>query len=109
MKRLSVIAIMLTALTGCTVTPGVYMSTSGKNVVDTGDRDISKFVDICSYPRNVDTTLSEVYVFKLFRTETATGTVTSPAIIITLDIFKYCRPHYFPVGKALAVNTFHLQ
>ncbi|EOZ5676334.1 hypothetical protein WKC52_14950 [Morganella morganii] len=46
MKRLSVIAIMLTALTGCTVTPGVYMSTSGKNVVDTGDRDISKFVDI---------------------------------------------------------------
>ncbi|HAW7977445.1 TPA: polysaccharide export protein Wza, partial [Escherichia coli] len=48
MKRLSVIAIMLTALTGCTVTPGVYMSTSGKNVLDTGDRDISKFVDI--YP-----------------------------------------------------------
>ncbi|MEX9871327.1 polysaccharide export protein [Providencia huaxiensis] len=35
-------------LTGCTVTPGVYMSTSGKNVVDTDDRDISKFVDI--YP-----------------------------------------------------------
>ncbi|HCT1400351.1 TPA: polysaccharide export protein [Morganella morganii] len=35
-------------LTGCTVTPGVYMSTSGKNIVDTGDRDIAKFVDI--YP-----------------------------------------------------------
>ncbi|MDT0135536.1 polysaccharide export protein [Providencia huaxiensis] len=35
-------------LTGCTVTPGAYMSTSGKNVVDTGDRDISKLVDI--YP-----------------------------------------------------------
>ncbi|MDZ9042465.1 hypothetical protein SND13_12185 [Escherichia coli] len=48
MKRLSIAALMLTALTGCTVTPGVYMSTSGKNVVDTGDRDISKFVDI--YP-----------------------------------------------------------
>ncbi|GAB1437909.1 polysaccharide export protein [Providencia sp.] len=35
-------------LTGCTVTPGTYMSTSGKNVVDTGDRDITKLVDI--YP-----------------------------------------------------------
>ncbi|MEQ4662358.1 polysaccharide export protein [Providencia rettgeri] len=48
MKRLSVTVLMLTALTGCTVTPGAYMSTSGKNVVDTGDRDISKLVDI--YP-----------------------------------------------------------
>ena len=48
MKRLSVAVLMLTALTGCTVTPGVYMSKSGKNVVDTGDRDIAKFVDI--YP-----------------------------------------------------------
>ncbi|ENR5393544.1 polysaccharide export protein [Providencia rettgeri] len=35
-------------LTGCTVTPGAYMSTSGKNVVDTGDHDITKLVDI--YP-----------------------------------------------------------
>ncbi|WP_272693606.1 polysaccharide export protein [Providencia sp. PROV039] len=35
-------------VTGCTVTPGAYMSTSGKNVVDTGDRDITKLVDI--YP-----------------------------------------------------------
>lgn len=35
-------------LTGCTVTPGAYVSTSGKNVVDTGDRDITKLVDI--YP-----------------------------------------------------------
>ncbi len=30
MKRLSVAVLMLTALTGCTVTPGAYMSTSGK-------------------------------------------------------------------------------
>ncbi|WOB82042.1 polysaccharide export protein [Providencia sp. PROV114] len=35
-------------LTGCTVAPGAYISTSGKNVVDTGDRDITKLVDI--YP-----------------------------------------------------------
>ncbi|MCG5378484.1 polysaccharide export protein [Providencia rettgeri] len=35
-------------LTGCTVAPGAYVSTSGKNVVDTGDRDITKLVDI--YP-----------------------------------------------------------
>ncbi|MGF7539668.1 polysaccharide export protein [Providencia rettgeri] len=48
MKRLSIAVLMLTALTGCTVTPGAYMSTSGKNVVDTGDRDITKLVDI--YP-----------------------------------------------------------
>ncbi|MBN6362362.1 polysaccharide export protein [Providencia huaxiensis] len=48
MKRFSISVLMLTVLTGCTVTPGVYMSTSGKNVVDTGDHDISKFVDI--YP-----------------------------------------------------------
>ncbi|EPO5266061.1 polysaccharide export protein [Providencia rettgeri] len=48
MKRLSVAVLMLIALTGCTVTPGAYMSTSGKNVVDTGDRDITKLVDI--YP-----------------------------------------------------------
>nr|WP_272579365.1 polysaccharide export protein [Providencia sp. PROV265] len=48
MKRLSVTVLMLTALTGCTIIPGAYMSTSGKNVVDTGDRDITKLVDI--YP-----------------------------------------------------------
>lgn len=48
LKRLSITVLMLTALTGCTVTPGAYMSTSGKNVVDTGDRDITKLVDI--YP-----------------------------------------------------------
>ncbi|RFT08650.1 polysaccharide export protein [Providencia rettgeri] len=48
MKRLSVAVLMLTALTGCTVTPGAYISTSGKNVVDTGDHDITKLVDI--YP-----------------------------------------------------------
>ncbi|HEM6890798.1 TPA: polysaccharide export protein [Providencia rettgeri] len=48
MKRLSITILMLTALTGCTITPGAYMSTSGKNVVDTGDRDITKLVDI--YP-----------------------------------------------------------
>lgn len=48
LKRLSITVLMLTVLTGCTVTPGAYMSTSGKNVVDTGDRDITKLVDI--YP-----------------------------------------------------------
>lgn len=48
-KSLSILSITLTVvLTGCTITPGAYMSTSGKNVVDTGDRDITKLVDI--YP-----------------------------------------------------------
>lgn len=36
-----------------------------------------------SYPRNMDTVLSEVLVFKWFRTETATPTVPSPPIVIT--------------------------
>ena len=57
----------------------------------------------------MDTTLSEVLVFKLFRTETATGTVTTPPIVITLDIIKHCYPHYFPADKVLSVDTFHLQ
>lgn len=57
----------------------------------------------------MDTTLSEVLVFKLFRTETATGTVTTPPIVITLDIIKHCCPHYFPADKVLYVDTFHLQ
>lgn len=47
----------------------------------------------------MDTALSEVLVFKLFRTETSTGTVATPAIEITLDISKHCHPHYFPGGN----------
>ncbi|HIE0661171.1 MULTISPECIES: polysaccharide export protein [Providencia] len=48
-KRLPLTLLTISILlTGCTVTPGAYMSTSGKNVVDTGDRDITKLVDI--YP-----------------------------------------------------------
>ena len=57
----------------------------------------------------MDTTLSEVLVFKLFRTETATGTVTTPPIVITLDIIKHRHPHDFPADKAFPVDTFHLQ
>ena len=62
-----------------------------------------------SYPRNVDTALSEVFVFKLFRAETAAGTVTQPAIIITLDIIKYRHLHDFPADKAFSVDTLHFQ
>lgn len=48
-KSLTLMSLVLAVtLTGCTVTPGAYVSTSGKNVVDTGDRDITKLVDI--YP-----------------------------------------------------------
>lgn len=57
----------------------------------------------------MDTALSEILVFKLFRTETATDTVTTPAIVIALDIIKHCCPHYFPAGKILSLDTFHLQ
>lgn len=48
-KRLPLTLLMASLLmTGCTVTPGVYLSTSGKNIVDTGERDISELVDV--YP-----------------------------------------------------------
>lgn len=57
----------------------------------------------------MDTILSEVLVFKLFRAETAERTVTTPAIVITLDIIKNRRPHYFPAGKVSYVETFNLQ
>ena len=55
----------------------------------------------------MDTALSEVLVFKLFRSETATLTVPSPAIVITFDIIKHCYPHYFPADKVFSVETFH--
>ena len=57
----------------------------------------------------MDTALSEVFIFKLFRAETATGTVTTPPIVITLDIIKYRCPHNFPANKVLAVDAFHFQ
>ena len=57
----------------------------------------------------MDTALSEILVFKLFRAEPDTGAVSSPAIVATLDIIKHCRPHDFPAGKALSVDTFHFQ
>ena len=57
----------------------------------------------------MDTVLSEVLVFKLFRTETATGTVTTPAIVIALDIIKYRRPHDLPTDKAFTVDAFDFQ
>lgn len=55
------------------------------------------------------TALSEALVFKLFRAETATGTVTSPPIVIALDIIDYRLPHYFPTDKAFVVNVFDFQ
>ena len=57
----------------------------------------------------MDTALREVLVFKLFRTETATGTVTTPAIVIALDIIKYRRPHDLPTDKAFTVDAFDFQ
>lgn len=57
----------------------------------------------------MDTALSEVLVFKLFRAESATGTVATPAIVIALDIIKHRCSRYFPAGKVLTVDTFHFQ
>ncbi len=53
--------------------------------------------------------LSELLVFKLSRTETATLTVPSPAIVITFDIIKHRCPHYFPADKVFSMETFHFQ
>ncbi|WP_272514762.1 MULTISPECIES: polysaccharide export protein [unclassified Providencia] len=47
-KQLFMLLTTSLLLTGCSFAPGVYVSTSGKKVVDTGDRDITKLVDI--YP-----------------------------------------------------------
>ncbi|ESU77003.1 hypothetical protein WRSd3_04069, partial [Shigella dysenteriae WRSd3] len=41
----------------------------------------------------MNTGLSEVLVFKLFRTEISTPTVPSSAIVIALDIIKHCIFH----------------
>ncbi|KFF68902.1 membrane protein, partial [Pectobacterium brasiliense] len=32
-----------------------------------------------------------------------------PTIVVTLDIIKHRRAHYFPAGKAFSVDTFHFQ
>ncbi|MDC7861426.1 hypothetical protein SZ66_21815 [Pantoea ananatis] len=55
----------------------------------------------------MDTPLSKVMVLKLFQTETTTGTVTMPANVITPDIIKYRRPHYFPTDRAFTMDAFH--
>ncbi|GAA3599043.1 hypothetical protein GCM10023078_27940 [Gibbsiella greigii] len=57
----------------------------------------------------MDTALSEILVFKLFRAETAAGTVTAPAIVITLYIIKHRASHYFTAGEVFTVDAFHLQ
>ncbi|BDQ79542.1 hypothetical protein JNE110611_p1-23 (plasmid) [Escherichia coli] len=57
----------------------------------------------------MDTGLSEVLVFKLFRTEAATPTVPPPPIVITFDIIKHRCPHYFPADKVFSMDTFHFQ
>lgn len=53
----------------------------------------------------MDTLLSEILVFKLFRAEAAIIAVTPPAIVIALNIIKYRRPHDFPADKAFSVDT----
>lgn len=55
----------------------------------------------------MDSALREGLVFELFGAETATGAVASPTIVIALNIIKHRRHHYFPAGKALAVDAFH--
>lgn len=39
-----------------------------------------------SYPCNVDTALGDFLVFKLLRTESVTGTVPTPSVVISLNI-----------------------
>ena len=57
----------------------------------------------------MDAVLSEILIFKLFRTEAATPTVPPPPIVITFDIIKHRCPHYFPADKVFSMDTFHFQ
>lgn len=50
--------------------------------------------------------LEHLETSKQFRAETATSTVSAPPIVITLDLIKHSRLHYFPTHKILAVNAF---
>lgn len=50
----------------------------------------------------METALTEVLVFKLFRAETAIGTMAVSAIVITLDIIKHGCVHYFLVGRVIS-------
>lgn len=71
--------------------------------------DAALSISYCSYQRNADTVPSEVLVFKLFRTEYATDTVTALPIVTPLDIIKHRRPHYFTTDIVLTVDTFDFQ
>lgn len=57
----------------------------------------------------MDTSLREGLVFELFRAEAAAGTMTTPEIVITLDIITHRCPHYFTAGKPFSMDAFHLQ
>ena len=94
--------------------PEEFKTEAVKQVVDRGYSvaSVATRLDITthlSYPRNMDTGLSEVLVFKLFRTEAATPTVPPPPIVITFDIIKHRCPHYFPADKVFSMDTFHFQ
>ncbi|MDD9340019.1 MAG: polysaccharide export protein [Providencia heimbachae] len=91
MKRLSVAVLMLTALTGCTIAPGAYMSTSGKNVVDTGDKDITKLVDI--YPISPKL-LDDMYV---------APTIAKPNALLEKQLANY--DYRIGIGDVLTVTV----
>lgn len=57
----------------------------------------------------MDTTLSDILVFKFFRAETITGTLMPPSIVVTFNIVKHRCAHYNPANKSFSVDTFHLQ
>ena len=91
MKRLSVAVLMMAALTGCTITPGAYMSTSGKNVVDTGDKDITKLVDI--YPITPKL-LDDMYV---------APTIAKPNALLEKQLANY--DYRIGIGDVLTVTV----
>ena len=57
----------------------------------------------------MDAVLSEILIFKLFRAEAATGTVTTPAIVIALNVIKYHRTHIIATDQTLTVDALYLQ
>lgn len=78
-------------LTGCTIAPGAYMSTSGKNVVDTGDKDITKLVDI--YPISPKL-LDDMYV---------APTIAKPNALLEKQLANY--DYRIGIGDVLTVTV----
>ncbi|NIH23975.1 polysaccharide export protein [Providencia heimbachae] len=91
MKKYFMLFFTISVLTGCAIAPGTYMSTSGKNVVDTGDKDITKLVDI--YPISPKL-LDDMYV---------APTIAKPNVLLEKQLANY--DYRIGIGDVLTVTV----